>query len=145
VPPFEVPVPQGPVPQKMAKTAVGGLPYDPGSMTSVHVPALRVHTKISYGIGQLGEGIKNSSFELFLFFYYNQVLGVSATLAGAATLVALAIDAVFDPVAGSISDSFRSRWGRRHPFMYAGAVPFGLMFYLLFAPPAGLSELGLFL
>ena len=106
---------------------------------------LKLHTKISYGIGQLGEGIKNTSFETFLFFYYNQVLGLSGTYAGAATFIALGIDAFFDPLAGSLSDSLRSRWGRRHPFMYAGAVPFGLMFYLLFVPPAGLGEVGLFL
>jgi glycoside/pentoside/hexuronide:cation symporter, GPH family len=109
------------------------------------VPKLNLLTKISYGIGQLGEGIKNTSFELFLFFYYNQVLGLSGTLAGAATFIALAVDAVFDPFAGSLSDSFRSRWGRRHPFMYAGAVPFGVLFYLLFVPPHGLSDTGLFL
>ena len=101
-------------------------------------------TKISYGIGQAGEGIKNSAFEAFLFFYYNQALHLSATKAGIATFVALAVDAVFDPLVGSVSDSLRSAWGRRHPFMYAGAVPFGLMFYFLFAPPAGLSENGLF-
>ncbi|MCP4038701.1 MAG: hypothetical protein GY733_17305, partial [bacterium] len=39
---------------------------------------------------------------------------------------------------------FRSRWGRRHPFMYAAAVPMGLCFYALFAPPANLSEMELF-
>jgi Na+/melibiose symporter-like transporter len=109
------------------------------------VSKLALHTKISYGIGQVGEGIKNTSFETFLFFYYNQVLGLSGTYAGAATFIALGIDAFFDPLAGSLSDSLRSRWGRRHPFMYAGAVPFGVMFYLLFVPPAGLGEVGLFL
>lgn len=108
------------------------------------MPKLGLLTKISYGVGQAGEGIKNAAFEAFLFYYYNQVLDLSASLAGAATLLALVCDAVIDPLLGSLSDSFRSRWGRRHPFMYAGAVPFGLMLYLLFAPPAGLSTTGLF-
>jgi Na+/melibiose symporter-like transporter len=103
-----------------------------------------MHTKIAYGLGQLGEGIKTAAFETFLFFYYNQVLGLPATKAGAATLIALVIDAVFDPFAGSLSDSLRTRWGRRHPFMYAGAVPFGTALYFLFAPPATLGENGLF-
>ncbi|HTO51950.1 MAG TPA: MFS transporter [Myxococcota bacterium] len=109
------------------------------------MPKLSLFTKISYGIGQLGEGIKNGSFEIFLLFYYNQVLGLPGTLAGAATFIALGFDAFFDPFVGSLSDSLRSRWGRRHPFMYAGAVPFGVMFYLLWVPPSGLGELGLFL
>jgi GPH family glycoside/pentoside/hexuronide:cation symporter len=114
------------------------------------VSKLNFFTKISYGVGQVGEGIKNTAFEAFLFFYYNQGLGLSATLAGSATLLALVVDAFFDPALGSVSDSVRTRLGRRHPFMYAGAVPFGLMFYLLFSPPAWLQpaaqhQMGLFL
>jgi glycoside/pentoside/hexuronide:cation symporter, GPH family len=108
------------------------------------VTKLPLRTKLAYGLGQLGEGIKNSAFEAFLLFYYNQVLGVSGTTAGAAILVALLFDAFLDPLVGSISDSVRSGWGRRHPFMYAGAVPFGAMFYFVFSPPAGLSEAQLF-
>jgi len=109
------------------------------------VPPLRLHTKIAYGIGQLGEGFKNSSFEVFLFFYYNQVLGLSGTLAGLAMAVALIFDAVIDPMIGSFSDAHTSKWGRRHPFMYAAAVPFGISFYYLFVPPDGLGQTGLFL
>jgi Na+/melibiose symporter-like transporter len=45
---------------------------------------------------------------------------------------------------GQMSDRFKSRWGRRHPFMMVGAIPFGFALYLLFAPPAGLDEYGLF-
>src|SRR5262245_31770544 len=107
-------------------------------------PPLGLFTKISYGIGQAGEGIKTTALEAFLIFYYNQALAMPATKAALATFIALAVDAVFDPMVGSLSDSLRSAWGRRHPFMYAGAAPFGLMLYLLFAPPSGLSENALF-
>jgi Na+/melibiose symporter-like transporter len=106
---------------------------------------LSVFAKTAYGVGQLAEGIKNSSFELFLFFYYNQVLGLSGSLTGLATLIALAVDAVTDPMAGSFSDGFRHRWGRRHPFIYAAAIPLGFFFALLFRPPPGLHGTGLFL
>ena len=53
------------------------------------------------------------------------------------------MDAITDPLIGSISDHTHSRWGRRHPYMYAAAIPMGLCFYFLFTPPAGLSEVGL--
>jgi Na+/melibiose symporter-like transporter len=108
------------------------------------VPPLRLYTKLAYGAGQLGEGFKNSSFEVFLFFYYNQVLGLSGTLAGLATAIALVFDAVIDPMIGSFSDSHKGKWGRRHPFMYVAAVPFGITFYYLFVPPEGLGQTGLF-
>ncbi len=79
--------------------------------------------------------MKNGAFGIFLMFYYNQVLGLSGTLAGLAVGVALVFDAVTDPLAGSLSDNWRSKLGRRHPFMYAAAVPMSVAFYLLFAPP----------
>ena len=100
--------------------------------------------RLFYGVGQLPEGIKSAAFGFFLLFYYNQVLGLSGTLAGLALFVALLFDAVSDPLVGSLSDFTRTRWGRRHPYMYLAAVPFALSFLFLFWPPAGLSETGLF-
>jgi Na+/melibiose symporter-like transporter len=58
--------------------------------------------------------------------------------------IALLWDAVTDPVVGSWSDNFRSRWGRRHPLLLAGGVPTAFMFLALFAPPASLGETGMF-
>jgi Na+/melibiose symporter-like transporter len=111
--------------------------------SSGHDP-MRTAIKLGYGIGQIGTGVKNTAFSIFLFFYYNQVLGVPGSLAGIASLLALLIDAITDPMVGQMSDRLKSRWGRRHPFMLIGAAPFGLALYLLFAPPAGLDEYGLF-
>ncbi len=88
----------------------------------------------SFGVGQMAEGIKNSSFSAFLLFYYNQVLGLPAESAGLAIAISLIFDAVTDPIVGTISDRWRSPLGRRHPFMYASAVPLAVSFYFLFAP-----------
>ena len=105
---------------------------------------MRAYIKLGYGIGQTSSGVKNAVFSIFLFFYYNQVLGLSGSLAGMASLLALIVDAVTDPMVGQLSDRFKSRWGRRHPFMLAGAVPFAFVFYMLFVPPATLDQYGLF-
>lgn len=101
---------------------------------------LPLKLKFFWGIGQVGEGVKNSAFNSFLLFYYNQILGVSATLTSIALAVAIIFDAISDPIAGSISDRFQSRWGRRHPFMFASAAPLGITLFLLFFPPEGMSE-----
>ena len=101
-------------------------------------------TRLFYGIGSVSEGTKNTVFNVFLLFYYNQVLGLSGTLSGVAIFIALCIDAVTDPLVGSVSDNFRSRWGRRHPFMYASALPMAACLLLLFRPPE-LGQTGLFL
>lgn len=100
---------------------------------------------IAFGFGQVAEGVKNSGFNTFLLFYYQQVIGVSGTLTGLALGIALVVDAISDPIVGSLSDRTRSRWGRRHPFLVASAIPFALTFALLFNPPDGIGEFGAFL
>lgn len=54
-----------------------------------------------------------------------------------ALTIALAVDAVADPVIGYWSDNFRSRLGRRHVFMYASAIPVAVSYVLLWSPPRG--------
>jgi Na+/melibiose symporter-like transporter len=107
-------------------------------------PPLTWPTKLWYGLGQLAEGLQHEGLNLFLFFYYTSVLGLSGALAGQAILIALLCDAVADPLVGAWSDRVASRWGRRHPFLYASMLPLCVAFYLVFAPPPGLSQAGLF-
>ena len=95
---------------------------------------LSFNVKLAFGVGQLGEGLKNGAFGMFLLFYYNQVLGLPGTLAGIAVGTAVVVDAFTDPLAGSLSDHWRSRLGRRHPFMYASILPLAISFYFLFNP-----------
>jgi Na+/melibiose symporter-like transporter len=106
---------------------------------------LGMGTKLGYGVGQAAEGLKTGAFEYILFFYYVQVLGLSGTLSGAALLIAMIADAITDPLVASISDNSRSRLGRRHPFIYGSALPMALFFFVLFSPPDGLGQAGLFL
>jgi Na+/melibiose symporter-like transporter len=107
-------------------------------------PRVPLSTKLFFGSGSVAEGVKNTVFNVFLLFYYNQVLGLPGTWTGAAIFLALCVDAVADPVIGSLSDGWRSRFGRRHPFMYAAPVPMAVAFALLFRPPDGLSHAQLF-
>jgi GPH family glycoside/pentoside/hexuronide:cation symporter len=102
-------------------------------------------TKVSYGVGQMSQGVKDTAFQSFLVFYFSQVMGLPAIMAGLAALIALLFDAVSDPLMGDISDNWHSKWGRRHPFMIAAIIPFPLSIYMLFTPPAGLEQQGLFI
>jgi GPH family glycoside/pentoside/hexuronide:cation symporter len=94
-------------------------------------------TKLAYGFGSIAYGIKDNGFQTLLLLYYNQVIGIRADLVGLAILIALVLDAFIDPVVGHYSDHLRHRWGRRHPFMYAAAIPVGLLYLLLWNPPTG--------
>lgn len=101
---------------------------------------LSLGLKLAYGLGAVGFGIKDIGLKIFLLVYYNQVLGLTATWVGLASGVALVIDAAIDPVIGYWSDNLHSRWGRRHPPMYAAVLPISLAYGLLWDPPGGLTQ-----
>lgn len=115
----------------------------PEPVTSTSRPP-SLSTKLAYGFGSVAFGVKDNGFNYFLLLFYSQVIGLDARLVGLAITIALIADALSDPLVGYWSDNLRSRWGRRHPFMYAAAIPVAATFFLLWNPPAGLSQQGLF-
>ena len=105
---------------------------------------LSTWTNVFYGVGAVAFGVKDNGFSFFLLLYYNQVLGLPEAWVGFGIMFALVIDGIFDPLVGYVSDHLHSRWGRRHPFMYAAALPVAVSYWLLWNPPAGLSPERLF-
>ncbi|MCV0383596.1 MAG: MFS transporter [Erythrobacter sp.] len=109
-------------------------------VSDTSAPRLGLATKLLYGFGSVGYGVKDVAFRTFLLLYYNQIVGVRADLVSFAILVALCVDAISDPIVGQWSDTLRTRWGRRHPFMFLSAIPASASLLLLFFPPDGMSQ-----
>lgn len=105
-----------------------------GRLAPARVP---LATKLAYGVGSVAYGIKDNGFSTLLLLFYNQVVGLPAQMVGLAVMIALVVDAFADPLIGHLSDNTRSRWGRRHPFLYASALPVGALYLLLWNPPRG--------
>ena len=110
---------------------------------SDHRP-VSIGRKVAYGFGSVAFGVKSNGFDYFFLIFYSQVMGVSAYLVSLALMIALIVDALSDPLIGYLSDNTRSRWGRRHPFMYAAAIPASVAYYFVWNPPAGLEGDALF-
>ncbi len=100
--------------------------------------------KLAYSLGQAAQNGGFDAAIAFIFFYYSAVLGLSGTLVGAALAISLAFDAVVDPVVGSWSDNLKSRMGRRLPLMIVAVPLICVSVGLLFSPPHGLGQIGLF-
>jgi GPH family glycoside/pentoside/hexuronide:cation symporter len=107
---------------------------------------LSTRVKVLYGVADGGIAMLGSSVQFFLLFFYTDVLGLAPGLSGTALLVGkLTWDAVNDPVFGYFSDRTHTRLGRRRPYILIGAIPLGLVAWLLYSIPAGLTGARAFL
>ena len=105
-------------------------------MTAAAEGRLPLRLKLVHGLGSIAYGVKDNGFSTFLLLFYNQVLGLQATLVSTALMLALFIDAFIDPLIGHLSDRTYTRLGRRLPWLYVAPIPLGLAWLLLWAPPA---------
>ncbi len=94
-----------------------------------------VREKIAYGLGDFANNVAYGGIGFYLVFFLTDVAGVSPAWAGSIVLIARLWDAITDYLMGIISDRTRSRFGRRRPYILAGALPFGIMFFLLWIVP----------
>ncbi len=88
-----------------------------------------------YSIANLGNTLMGQTVGAYMLFYYVDVKKLPATWYGTALLFYSVYDALNNPVLGYISDRTKSRWGRRIPYIMFGAVPYAMLFALLFMAP----------
>ncbi len=100
-------------------------------------PSLRRSLCLAYGAGSIGAGIFSTIPGLLLLFYLTDTLAVPASIAGLAIVVPKVWDIITDPIVGAWSDRSDTPWGRRRPFLLAGALTLPLCFIGLFAAPTG--------
>ena len=88
-----------------------------------------------YGCGAIAFGVKANGFNYLLLYFYSQVMGLPPEKVSFGLAIALIIDAITDPLIGAISDNFKSKFGRRHLFIYVFGLPAGISYYFLWSPP----------
>lgn len=109
-----------------------------GPVTRAELGGLRA--KFYYGFGSIAFGVKDFGFGTLLLFYYNRVVGIEPWTVSLVVAAVLCVDSVIDPIIGQISDNLHTAWGRRHPLMYAAAVPLAISYFFLWTPPHGWSQ-----
>jgi Na+/melibiose symporter-like transporter len=91
--------------------------------------------KAGYALGDIATNFFFQSMILYQTRFYTDTVGLSAVAVGSMFLVLRLADAVFDPVIGALSDRTDTRWGKFRPWLLWTAVPFGLMFWLVYVTP----------
>lgn len=84
-------------------------------------------------------------FSIYWMKYGTDVLLIAPGALGAIRFFASLWDAISDPLVGNLTDRTKTRWGRRRPWIVAGAVPMALTYVLVWAPPVSLEGIELVL
>jgi len=98
-----------------------------------------IFQKAVYSIGGLVNSIQAAAIGAMVI-VLNIGLGMNPALVGLVGAIPRIIDAISDPVTGYLSDNFRTRWGRRRPVIFFGAITGGILYALMFQLYKGHSE-----
>jgi glycoside/pentoside/hexuronide:cation symporter, GPH family len=88
-----------------------------------------------FALGDTASNFFFQTFSIFLLYYYTDVFGIDAGIAGTMFLITRLWDAVTEPVMGLICDRTKTRWGKYRPYLLWMAIPYGVFGYLIFANP----------
>ena len=97
------------------------------------------HQKLIYGAGAFVNNILAAAMGGMVI-VLNLGLGMNPALVGLLGALPRITDAITDPLMGYISDNTESRYGRRRPYIFVGAISVAIVFALLWQLPIGKSE-----
>ena len=103
--------------------------------TDAQPAPLSLWVRFGWGVGSLGSTTVIYAQAFFLLFFFTTVLGLRPEVAGTILLVAKLSDIAAGLIVGRLSDGAHTRWGRRKPFLLAGALVGAIGSYLVFNPP----------
>ncbi|RKX42384.1 MAG: hypothetical protein DRP64_09940 [Verrucomicrobia bacterium] len=101
---------------------------------------LSLLSRAAYGCGGTAEVVMANLVIILALPIFNLGLGIDAGLIGLALFIQKFWDAISDPLMGNISDNTRSRWGRRKPYIFFGAILTGIFCMVMWMPPIGVSD-----
>ena len=96
---------------------------------------LAAKEKIGYACGDIATNFFFQSMILYQTRFYTDTAGLSAVAVGSMFLLLRLGDAIIAPVIGALSDRTQTRWGKFRPWILGTAVPFGLIFWLVYVTP----------
>ena len=92
-------------------------------------------TVVGYGFGDFGFNLYATGLNLYLLYYYTDVLGIDPAVAGFIFMIPVIWDGISDPLMGWIASRTRTREGKFRPYILVGAPFVGLSFVGMFAAP----------
>ncbi|MFT5142739.1 MAG: GPH family glycoside/pentoside/hexuronide:cation symporter [Rhodothermales bacterium] len=95
--------------------------------------------KLIYGLGGFANNLLGQAM-VGMMIVLNLGFGMNPALVGLLGALPRLTDALTDPLMGYISDNTRTKWGRRRPYIFVGAIASGILLALLWQMPDGKTE-----
>jgi Na+/melibiose symporter-like transporter len=103
---------------------------------------LPLSQKIFWGFGGFAENLANNTLPSLAYLIFGVGMGISPLYIGIALSASRILDAVTDPLMGNITDNTKSRWGRRRPYIFLGAILMAVIFASIwFTPRSGATSM----
>ena len=90
----------------------------------------------AYGLGAVGKDMVYALSASYIMYYYQDILGLSATFVGFILMIARVFDAANDPFMGVVVAKTNTKWGKFRPWLFTGTILNAFVLYALFAVPA---------
>ncbi|HEY4299774.1 MAG TPA: MFS transporter [Candidatus Didemnitutus sp.] len=97
---------------------------------------LSFQEKLAYGLGDTASNFYFQAFNIFLANYYTDIFGLGSSDVGWLLFIVPIVVAVLNPVVGLLADRTTTRWGKFRPYILWGAIPYGILGWVMFANPA---------
>lgn len=96
---------------------------------------LTLKQKAAFGVGAVGKDMVYALSSSYIMYYYQDIIGLSASFVGFILMIARVFDAINDPFMGILVAKTRTKWGRFRPWLVSGTVLNALVLYAMFSAP----------
>ena len=100
-------------------------------------PTKRTSTKQKFlwGLGGFAENLANNALQTLAYPIFAVGMGISPLWIGISQSASRVVEIITDPIMGNMTDNTRSRWGRRRPWIFIGAILMSVMFTSVWFTP----------
>jgi Na+/melibiose symporter-like transporter len=96
---------------------------------------LPIKQKIFWGLGGFAENLANNALSSLAFPIFGVGMGISPLWIGIAQSASRVVEIVTDPIIGNMTDQTKTKWGRRRPWIFIGAILMSLLFAAVWFTP----------
>ena len=95
---------------------------------------LKTRDYLLFSLARFASSAVTGLIQGYLLYFYTSCVGINASAVGLMFLITKIFDGLNDPIMGAIVDKTRTKWGKMRPYLFFGAIPWGIVTIAMFLP-----------